>query len=108
MYIFPGLGLGAQLAGVQRITDTMIYAAAIACSDAMTEEEIAEGRTFPRLNRIRIVSHAVALAVIEQAFKENQVTSISESDLKRSGNLSNLISRKMYYPVYVPLVDPNI
>lgn len=106
MYIFPGLGLGAQLAGVQRITDTMIYAAAIACADAMTPEEIAEGRTFPRLNRIRIVSHAVALAVVEQAYKEEQVTSISESDLKRSGSLSNYISRKMYYPVYVPLVSP--
>lgn len=59
MFIFPGLGLGASLAGVESITDSMLYAAAVACARTVSEEEVAEGRTFPRIHRIRDVSHTV-------------------------------------------------
>lgn len=59
MFIFPGLGLAASIAGVQSITDSMLYAAATACANAVSDEEIAQGRTFPRLRRIRDVSFAV-------------------------------------------------
>ena len=55
MYIFPGVGLAASVAGVQQITDGMLYAAAVACVDAMTPEEVADGRTFPDISRIRQV-----------------------------------------------------
>jgi len=106
MYIFPGLGLGAVLAGVSKITDGMLYAAAKACTNSMTLKEIEEGRTFPRLNRIRIVSHAVAVAVIEKAIQEDLATKIDNKMLKRDGSLAAYVSRKMYFPSYVPLVDP--
>ena len=45
----------------------MLYAAAVACVDAMTPDEIAEGRTFPKIDRIREVSHNVAVEVIKVA-----------------------------------------
>jgi malate dehydrogenase (oxaloacetate-decarboxylating)(NADP+) len=54
MYIFPGVGLAASVSGVERITDRMLYAAAVTCTQSMTEEEIASGRTFPRIKRIRV------------------------------------------------------
>ena len=107
MYIFPGLGLGAQLAGVSKITDGMLYAAAVACTDSMTAEEMMEGRTFPSLKRIRIVSHKVACAVIEQAFKEDLATKITAREIKQDGSLGAYVSRKMYFPSYVPLVHRN-
>ena len=53
MYVFPGLGLAASVAGVKEITDQMLYVAAVACVDAMLPEEIASGRTFPDISRIR-------------------------------------------------------
>jgi malate dehydrogenase (oxaloacetate-decarboxylating)(NADP+) len=106
MYIFPGLGLGASLAGVTSITDTLLYVAAKACTDAMTDEEIGWGRTFPCLSRIRSVSHQIAVAVIKQAQRENLTTKITERDLKKDGSLEAYVSRKMYFPAYVPLVDP--
>jgi hypothetical protein len=59
MYVFPGLGLAASVAGVAKITDGMLYEAAVACVDAMNPEEIASGRTFPAIDRIREVSHQV-------------------------------------------------
>jgi malate dehydrogenase (oxaloacetate-decarboxylating)(NADP+) len=53
MYIFPGLGLAASVAGIKRITDKMLYTAAVACADSMTPECVAEGRTFPKIQNIR-------------------------------------------------------
>jgi malic enzyme len=51
MYVFPGIGLAASVAGVKEITDAMLYAASVACVDAMTEEEFAAGCTFPAIDR---------------------------------------------------------
>lgn len=53
--MFPGLGLAASVAGIAEITDGMLFAAAVACVDSLTPEEVAEGRTFPELSRARQV-----------------------------------------------------
>ena len=59
MFIFPGLGLAASLTSVDSISDQMLYACAVACANCVKEDEIKEGRTFPKIRRIREVSHAV-------------------------------------------------
>ena len=74
MYIFPGIGLAASVSGVTSITNKMLYAAAAACTNSMTEQEIAEGRTFPDIVRIREVSKRVALAVIEEGASPRTLT----------------------------------
>lgn len=104
MYVFPGIGLAASVAGVTRITDRMMYRAAAACTDSMNAEEIAEGRTFPHIKRIREVAHQVAVAVIDEALKGGLAPKISNKDL--SEGISTLVARKMYYPSYVSLVGP--
>jgi hypothetical protein len=53
MYIFPGLGLAASVGGIKRITDKMLYTAAVACADAMSPADYAEGRSFPNIQNIR-------------------------------------------------------
>mmetsp|Transcript_28987 Transcript_28987/g.86540 ORF Transcript_28987/g.86540 Transcript_28987/m.86540 type:complete len:623 (-) Transcript_28987:53-1921(-) len=107
MYVFPGLGLAASVGGVSEITDPMLYAAAVACADAMTEAEFAEGRTFPAISRIREVSKLVAVRVIEVALAEGLCTKISKADVVGPGSLEALVAKKMYDPVYAPLVDPS-
>jgi len=103
MYIFPGIGLAASVSGVSTITDRMLYLAADACSKSMTQAEIDEGRTFPHIKRIREVSKNVAVAVIEEGLREGLCSKIrSKKALDRS--VPDLVSSKMYYPVYVPLV----
>jgi malate dehydrogenase (oxaloacetate-decarboxylating)(NADP+) len=102
MYVFPGIGLAASVAGVQRITDKMLYRAAVACSDTMTDEEKAEGRTFPKISRIRDVSHKVACAVIEEAIASNLTTKITKKHIEEG--IENVVARKMYFPEYHPLV----
>ena len=107
MYVFPGLGLAASVGGVTSVTDPMLYAAAVACVDAMTDEEFASGRTFPAIDRIRDVSHLVAVRVIEVALAEGMCTKIAPEDVAEPGSLAKLVSKKMYDPVYAPLVDPS-
>lgn len=102
MYIFPGLGLAASVAGITQITDKMLYQAAVACSETTSEEDIEQGRIFPLLSRIREVSHAVACGVIEEGLKEGLTTKITSKHLEEG--ISNLVKRKMYYPNYVPLL----
>lgn len=102
MYIFPGLGLAASVAGISHITDEMLYQASLACSQSTTAQDIAEGRTFPCVKRIRDVSHKVACAVIEEGLREGLCTKITSKHLQEG--ISNLVARKMYLPTYVPLL----
>ena len=106
LYCFPGIGLAASLAGVKEINDAMLYAAAVACVDAMNSEEIASGQTFPAIARIREVSHNVAVEVIKVGLAQGLCTRISREDVPTDEALGDLVARKMYDPMYAPLVDP--
>jgi len=108
MYIFPGIGLAASVAGTKMITDTMFYKAAVACMETMTEEEKEEGRTFPVLSRIRDVSHAVACAVIREGFEQGLNTKLEPEDFEAPGVLEHFVDLKMYNPHYVPLVNKDV
>lgn len=103
MYIFPGLGLGATLAGAKRVTDKMLYVAAEALANFVSSDDHKQGKVFPPLSQIRDVSKSVAIAVIEQAMEEGQATKIGDEVQKE--DLDALVQRKMYDPVYVPLVE---
>jgi malate dehydrogenase (oxaloacetate-decarboxylating)(NADP+) len=62
-YIFPGVGLGLLLAGAERVTDDMFFAAARALAAQVSEADLAQGRIFPPAARMREVAAAVAAAV---------------------------------------------
>jgi len=61
-FVFPGIGLGAVVSGAAIITDKMLYASSEALAAALTDEERAEGRVFPRVRRIREVALKVVRA----------------------------------------------
>ena len=74
--------------------------------EALTEDETARGQVFPSVSRIREVSHRVALAAARQAYEEGHATKL-EADLMsplNPGALEAVVKKKMYEPVYVPLV----
>ena len=103
MYIFPGLGLAASVSGVRIFTDEMLYHAAQACTDTITAGEALEGRTFPDISRIREVTVAVAVAVIEVGLKQDLCPKIGKRELKEG--IENFVRRKMYFPAYVPIIQ---
>jgi malate dehydrogenase (oxaloacetate-decarboxylating)(NADP+) len=103
MYIFPGIGLAASVSGVTKITDKMFYLASEACVKTMTKEEIAEGRTFPNIVRIRECAKNVAVAIIEEAIREGLTTKLTKKDIQ--DGIPQLVQMKMYFPTYAPLIS---
>ena len=102
MYIFPGLGLGASVCGAKRVTDRMLYVAAKALAECVSEQELSRGQIFPHISHIRYVSHKVAVAVVEEAIRDGLATKINEEAAK---DLDTFVASKMYYPEYAPLVE---
>ena len=62
MFIFPGLGLGATLCGARYISQGIVYATSLALASSLTAAERDAVQIFPRVNRIREISHAMAIA----------------------------------------------
>ncbi len=69
-YIFPGIGLGVVLGQARRVTDAMFAAAANTLASLATAEDLAQGRVYPALDRIREVSAHIAGAVMRVAVSE--------------------------------------
>ena len=69
-YIFPGVGLGVIVSQAKHVTDEMFFASAKTLAGLVTEADLAKGRIYPGLDRIREVSAAIAVAVAEVAFAQ--------------------------------------
>jgi len=94
VYIFPGVGLGVIASEAERVTDEMFFVAARKLADLVTEDDLAQGRIFPSLTRIREVSAVIATAVAEVAFKRSLTT------MNRPPDLSAHVKAQMYDPTY--------
>ena len=97
-YIFPGVGLGVVVSGAQHVTDEMFEAAAQTLAAQVTDDDMANGRIYPQLSRIRDVSAAIATAVAEIAFRTGLATEPEPDDLPGH------VRQFMYNPTYDPLV----
>lgn len=97
-YIFPGVGLGVVVSGARHVTNEMFEAAARSLADQVTEADMAAGRIYPVLSRIRDVSVAIATAVAEIAWREGLATAPQPDDI------GQYVREFMYDPQYTPLV----
>ncbi|MBK9053273.1 MAG: NAD-dependent malic enzyme [Chloroflexi bacterium] len=93
-YIFPGVGLSVVACGSKHVTDEMFMAAAKALAQTVTPEELAQGRIYPALTRIREVSAILAAAVSKVAYAQELAT-VPEPD-----DLLAYMKSQMYEPVY--------
>jgi malate dehydrogenase (oxaloacetate-decarboxylating)(NADP+) len=80
-YIFPGVGLGVILSGALRIPDEMFLTSAKALAGLVTEEDLALGRVYPALERIREASAYVAAATAQVAYDRGLATVPQPADL---------------------------
>ena len=74
VYIFPGVGYGALACGAREVTDAMFLAAARRLAELVTPEDLALGRIYPALTRIREVSLELAIAVVAEARRAGLTT----------------------------------
>jgi malate dehydrogenase (oxaloacetate-decarboxylating)(NADP+) len=93
-YIFPGVGLGVVASGARHVTDELFTVAATTLAHMTEDSSLRTGTVFPPLTRIREVSHAIAMAVAEEAFDSGLATG------KRPDDLSEHVRSMMYEPVY--------
>jgi malate dehydrogenase (oxaloacetate-decarboxylating)(NADP+) len=93
-YVFPGVGLGVVCSGSRRVTGSMFIAAARMLASLTRDSDLAQGRVYPSLTRIHEVSHAIAMAVAEEAFAKGLNTH------SRPEDLSAYVLSQMYQPVY--------
>ncbi|MEO0424267.1 MAG: NAD-dependent malic enzyme [Pseudomonadota bacterium] len=94
VFIFPGLGMGALLAGASQVTDGMISAASQALADAVADDELADGLLFPAIERLREVSAQVATAVMARAMDDG-VALAADRD-----TIAERVTQAMWYPEY--------
>ncbi len=101
-YIFPGVGLGVMASGARRVTNEMFFTAAKTLSAQVKDEDLALGRIYPSLNRIREVSIAIAVAVAEVAY-QNKIT-----DQPRPADLQEHIMSQIFSTEYSKYLSPVI
>jgi malate dehydrogenase (oxaloacetate-decarboxylating) len=94
MYIFPAMGLGALAVRARRITDGMFLAAASALAGCVDASVSSEGSLFPPIAGVRAVSRTVAVAVGEQAIRENLAS--------EQGDVGALVDDLIWWPDYLP------
>jgi malate dehydrogenase (oxaloacetate-decarboxylating)(NADP+) len=93
-YIFPGVGLGVMVADSSRVTDEMFAAAARTLAGTVNEDDLAMGRIYPSLSRIREVSKAIAVEVARLAYERGLARAPRPDDLEAA------VAAAMYEPVY--------
>ncbi|EPF1793698.1 NAD-dependent malic enzyme [Listeria monocytogenes] len=90
--LYPGLGLGALVTRAKYITDGMLAAASVAVAEQISPNK-AGAALLPHVRTLRETSRAVAIAVANQAIKEN----IHQIELT---NVTEAIEREMWQPIY--------
>jgi malic enzyme len=65
-FIFPGVGLGAIVAGMQRIRDDAFLVAARTLAAMVGPDRLGCGALYPPVSDLRSISRAIAIAIVEQ------------------------------------------
>lgn len=90
VYIFPGVGLGTIFSNAKTLSDDMFLIAAKTIPKFLTVDELSVGRIFPKLDKIRDISIAIAKNII----LSNQVNKLPALSLE------NEIKAKMFKAEY--------
>ena len=94
VYIFPGVGLGVLACEARQVTDHMFLMAARTLASLVSDGDIALGRLYPALAKIREVSVAIATAVTEEAYREGLARRPRPADIAAD------IRARMFIPNY--------
>ena len=101
MFIFPGVGLGVLASGARHVSDRMFLAAARALSATAPSRSDSLAPLYPRIEDVRAVSRAVALAVGAEAVRAGVGQTLTLDALEAR------VDATMWEPRYRPLVKQN-
>jgi len=95
-FAFPGIGLGVIAVKAKRISDDMLWSATQALTRCSPAYQDKTAPLLPKLAEAKMVSINIAIAVAEQARKENL------AQVADDVNLQDLIKKIMWEPKYYP------
>jgi malate dehydrogenase (oxaloacetate-decarboxylating) len=95
-YVFPGVALGVISSQARRVTDSMFMAAAKTLAGLSPTQKDKQGQLLPPVTEIRSVSIQIAIAVAEQARKENLALLPPGDDLEAA------VRGNVWEPRYLP------
>ncbi len=99
VYIFPGVGLGALVVEATEITEQMFLAAARTLAELVTEDDLALGRIYPSLTRVREVSVLIATAVAKEAIHSGLAGLVIADD-----QVEDAVRQSVFHPAYRPYI----
>jgi len=99
VFIFPALGLAAQIVKARTVSDSMITEAARALADTVSEAELESGLLYPDVERLRDVTALVTTRVAGQAIAEGNASREFTEDL------AGVVHNSMWHPDY-PVILP--
>lgn len=100
-YIFPGVGLAIVTCGIRHIPEELFYIAAKTLSEQVTDEDLSSGLVYPPIEKIRLVSRKIAVALAEYAY-EHQLA----GHYPKPKDLEQYIGENQYKAEYEDAVPP--
>lgn len=99
VYIFPGVGLGALVVESAEVSERMFLIAARTLANLVTKDDLALGRIYPSLTRIREVSVKIATEVAREAIRSGLAAIVLADN-----EIEPAIRASLYHPEYRPYV----
>ncbi|WP_299012861.1 NAD-dependent malic enzyme [uncultured Photobacterium sp.] len=96
VFIFPGVGLAAIVSQTKKVTLDMFTTASYALAECVSEEDLAAGCVYPRINQLTTVSHRVAMSILQ-----NMQTTDPDS-IMRGKDIEQELAEHMWEPTYLP------
>lgn len=75
-YIFPGIALAVIATGIYHIDDDLFLIAAEQLAEMVSEEDIASGKIYPPLSKIKEASILIATKICQHAYKKGNVVKL--------------------------------
>ena len=94
VFVFPGMGLGCILSGVQEVTDSLFLAAAHRLADCVGQDRLDAGAIYPDQKELRNVAAHVATAVIGEVQRQQG----GQPDGRES--IEQMVREAMWFPEY--------
>jgi malic enzyme len=94
VFVFPGMGLGCILSGVQEVTDSLFLTAAHRLADCVGQDRLDAGAIYPDQKELRNVAARVASAVIDEVQRQQGGQTVGREAIEQK------VREAMWYPEY--------
>jgi malic enzyme len=94
VFVFPGMGLGCILSGVQEVTESLFLAAAHRLADCVGQDRLDAGGIYPDQKELRNVAAQIATAVISQLQRQQA----GQPDGREA--IEKMVREAMWFPEY--------